>query len=70
MHSLLRKSLVIGFSVVGVSLLAQSATANPVFLPGVTNLNFLTYTGVAPKAEFSDVNPTGWIGGTESDLYR
>ena len=31
--------------------------------PGLTNLNFLTYTGVAPKAEFSAVKPTGWIGG-------
>jgi hypothetical protein len=48
--------------VVGLTLLAHSAQATP-FLPGLTNLNFLTYTGVAPKAQFSSVNPTGWIGG-------
>ena len=63
MHNALRKSLVIGFSVIGLSLLAQAAQADPL-LPGLTNLNFLNFTGVAPKADFVSVNPTGWTGGT------
>ena len=46
----------------GLSLLACSAQAFPV-LPGLTNLNFLSYTGSAPKAPFTSVNPTGWTGG-------
>jgi hypothetical protein len=33
-------------------------------LPGLTNLNLLTYSGSAPKAPFTTVNPTGWTGGT------
>jgi len=33
-------------------------------LPGLTNLNFLTYTGSAPKNSFTSVNPTGWTGGS------
>lgn len=44
-------------------LLAGSANALPV-LPGLTNLNFLSYSGSAPKAPFSSVNPTGWTGGS------
>jgi hypothetical protein len=62
MPSRLRKSVTIGFLGVVLSLAAHSAQANPV-LPGLTNLDFLTYTGVAPKAPFTDVNPTGWTGG-------
>jgi hypothetical protein len=33
-------------------------------LPGLVNLNFLDYTGSAPKAPFSSVNPVGWTGGS------
>jgi hypothetical protein len=29
-------------------------------LPGLTNLDFAFYKGVAPKASFSAVDPTGW----------
>lgn len=39
------------------------AHANPL-LPGLTNLNFLSYSGTAPKASFTSVNPDGWTGGT------
>ena len=45
----------------GLSLLAYSAQAT--LLPGVQNLNFIDYTGVAPKAPFTSVNPVGWVGG-------
>ena len=46
-----------------LALVALSAQAFPV-LPGLTNLNFLSYTGSAPKNSFTTVNPTGWTGGT------
>ncbi len=49
-------------AVAGLLLLACSAQANP-FLPGVQNLDFLNYTGAAPKAAFTSVNPVGWVGG-------
>jgi hypothetical protein len=32
-------------------------------LPGLVNLNFLDYTGSAPKASFQSVDPVGWTGG-------
>ena len=46
-----------------LSLLAGFANAAPI-LPGLTNLNFLTYTGTDPKAPFTSVDPTGWTGGS------
>ncbi len=46
----------------GLMALTGIATADP-FLPGVENLNFVTYTGAAPKAAFTEVKPTGWVGG-------
>ena len=48
--------------VAGLSFLACSAQADP--LPNLTNLNFLTYTGAAPKNSFGAVDPTGWTGGS------
>jgi hypothetical protein len=39
------------------------ALADP-YLPGLTNLNFDSYTGAAPKASFTSVDPTGWTGGS------
>jgi PEP-CTERM motif len=57
------RSAVVSLCVVGFSVLAASAQANPI-LPGLTNLNFLSYSGVAPKSSFTAVNPTGWTGGT------
>ena len=62
MRSVLRKSCAFGFFAIGLSLMTNSAEADTP-LPGLTNLNFLTYTGSAPKNEFTTVNPTGWTGG-------
>jgi len=61
MRSIFRKSFAIGFFAVGLSLLTHSAQADD--LPGLTNLNFLSYTGSAPKNSFTAVDPTGWTGG-------
>jgi len=41
---------------------ACSAQAVP--LPNLQNLNFLQYTGAAPKNTFGAVNPVGWTGGS------
>jgi PEP-CTERM motif len=49
-------------AVAGLSLLACSVQANPI-LPGLTNLNFLAYSGNNPKDTFTNVNPNGWTGG-------
>jgi hypothetical protein len=57
--SLLLCSVVVGGLAVG---LAGPVQAVP--LPGLTNLNFLSYSGVAPKNSFTAVNPDGWTGGT------
>src|ERR1017187_1282311 len=54
-------SFAVGVFAIGFSILTQPARA--VDLPGLTNLNFLTYTGSAPKNTFTAVNPTGWTGG-------
>jgi hypothetical protein len=61
MYSSLLKSLLKSAAVAGLTLLALSANADP--LPGLTNLNFLSYSGTAPKAPFTAVNPDGWTGG-------
>jgi hypothetical protein len=45
------------------SLVIGTAGADP-FLPGLTNLDFLSYSGSAPKNSFTSVNPTGWTGGS------
>ncbi|PRC93730.1 PEP-CTERM sorting domain-containing protein [Solimicrobium silvestre] len=50
-------------AIVGLSALACSAYANP-YLPGLTNLDFSSYSGTAPKGYFTNVDPTGWTGGT------
>jgi hypothetical protein len=58
------KSAAIGLLGIAVSLgWGQSAQADPA-LPGLTNLNFLSYSGSAPKNSFTNVNPTGWTGGS------
>jgi len=48
----------------GLLALASSAYAANPYLPGLTNLDFSQYTGVAPKASFTAVNPVGWTGGS------
>jgi hypothetical protein len=63
MRKVLRKSCAFGFFAIGLSLMTHSAEADTP-LPGLTNLNFLNYTGSAPKAPFTTVNPTGWTGGS------
>jgi hypothetical protein len=63
MSSVLYRSFVIGTLAASVSLLAPPAHANPA-LPNLTNLNFLSYTGAAPKNTFNNVNPVGWTGGS------
>lgn len=57
------KLATLGLSAAVMSLLSVSAYAYPT-LPGLTNLNFNSYTGSAPKASFGSVNPVGWTGGT------
>jgi hypothetical protein len=47
-----------------VTLVTYGAQAAPITLPGLTNLDFTSYTGSAPKAAFSSVGLTGWTGGT------
>ena len=63
MSKLWSNSLGIGIFAVGLSFLPPPAQADP-FLPGVQNLNFLSYTGTAPKNYFTSVNPVGWTGGS------
>jgi len=58
-----RRAAAIGLSALGLTVFAQSAWANP-FLPNVSNLNFVDYTGSAPKDCFTCVNPVGWTGGS------
>ena len=65
MHNVLRKSLVIGFSVVGLSLSGPFSPGDSAPPSQSQTLNFLTYTGVAPKDTFNNVKPTGWIGGQD-----
>ena len=60
----LHKPAAVAIAATGLSLgLACSAQANP-YLPGLTNLNFVNYTGSAPKGSFTSVNPVGWTGGS------
>jgi PEP-CTERM motif len=60
---MLRKSAAIGLTGISLSLgLAASAQADPA-LPNLENLNFLQYTGSAPKNYFTTVDPVGWTGG-------
>jgi hypothetical protein len=63
MGNVVRKSFTVGFCAFGLSLFSHSAQAQPA-LPNLTNLNFLSYSGTAPKAEFTQVDPTGWTGGS------
>jgi len=63
MRKSLLKSATIGLSVIGLSLLAQTVQADPL-LPNLENLNFLSYSGSAPKNTFQNVDPVGWTGGS------
>jgi len=63
MMSVLRKSVVFGFLAIGFSLSTHSVKADPA-LPNLTNLNFVDFTGSAPKNYFGNVDPVGWTGGS------
>ena len=43
--------------------LGVAAPAHAEYLPNVKNLNFVDYSGTAPKGYFTDVKPVGWVGG-------
>lgn len=45
-------------------LVGMAGSGQAAFLPNVANLNFIDYTGAAPKNSFTAVNPVGWTGGT------
>ena len=47
-----------------ILILACGAQADVIPLPGLVNLNFLSYSGASPKNSFTSVNPTGWTGGS------
>jgi hypothetical protein len=57
-----QKPFALGLFAIGLSLATFPAQATT--LPGLTNLNFLSYSGTTPKGTFTSVNPTGWTGGT------
>lgn len=62
MFTSLSKPISIGISSFCLAVITFSAQANP-YLPGLTNLDFTQYTGIAPKGSFTSVNPVGWTGG-------
>jgi len=62
MRSALRRISILALSVAALPLMASAAKADP-YLPNVSNLNFVNYTGNAPKDYFTNVNPVGWTGG-------
>lgn len=59
------KNKVLGGAIAAAALLggAECALADP-YLPNLTNLDFLSYTGSAPKNNFTAVDPVGWTGGS------
>jgi len=58
-----RRALLCGVSAAAIAGFTYSAEANPA-LPNLENLNFLAYTGSAPKSEFTSNDPVGWTGGS------
>jgi hypothetical protein len=62
MHAAYRRTALIASTALSLSFVAYSAEAFPT-LPGLPNLNFTQYTGVAPKTLFTVVQPVGWTGG-------
>ena len=59
MQTSFRKPAAVSFAALAAALGASWAQADQ-YLPGLTNQDFSTYSGVAPKATFTAVNPTGW----------
>lgn len=56
----------VAFCVVGFGSGVMSSTASAMALPvlPVQNPDFMSYDGAAPKNTFSEVRPTGWLGGS------
>jgi hypothetical protein len=52
----------IGLTALGLMVTGPALATTP--LPGLVNLNFLNYTGSAPKSSFTSNNPVGWTGGS------
>lgn len=52
-----------GLFAIGLAFSNHALQADP-FLPNVSNLNFVNYTGSAPPNSFSAVDPVGWTGGS------
>jgi hypothetical protein len=71
MRNALRTAFAVGLCAIGCSFVSQPAKADTP-LPNLTNLNFVQFTGSAPKGCFTagcnggepSVNPTGWTGGS------
>jgi hypothetical protein len=59
----LRGAFACGVSAIALSV-GWAGSAQAGYLPGLTNLNFLSYTGSPPKNSFGAVIPTGWTGGS------
>lgn len=58
----LKKLVIAALSVAGIGFLSAPAVANPQLV--LPNLDFLSYSGNAPKDSFTSVNPDGWTGGS------
>lgn len=63
MWSVVRTSFTVGILAAGVSFFSHPALADEA-LPNLENLNFVNYTGDAPKNTFQNVDPVGWTGGS------
>jgi hypothetical protein len=59
----MRRALLSGVAGISLAVGVGPAFADPP-LPNLTNLNFADYTGSNPKDYFTNVDPTGWTGGT------
>lgn len=59
----LRHYLMGGVAAAGL-LAGMAGQSHAAFLPNVQNLNFIDYTGAAPKNSFTAVDPVGWTGGS------
>lgn len=60
---MLRRALFASVSAMAIAGFTYSAQASPA-LPNLENLNFLDYTGAAPKTSFTNNQPVGWTGGS------
>ena len=59
----MRRALLSSVAGIGLAVGVGPAFADPP-LPNLTNLNFSSFSGSAPKNYFTSVDPTGWTGGS------